>query len=76
MCIAALVFSYHSIPIEDIVSVDKYDYIYDKLSINMLFLEMTLLVFGLGVAVLTFFGYQSIKEAAIRKAVEKAKEKL
>ena len=38
----------------------------------MWFLEMILLVVGLAAAVLGFVGYQSIKEEAIKQAVEKA----
>lgn len=69
---AALLSLFHLIPVETIVSVNKIGYIYEKLSLHMWFLEMILLVVGLAAAVLGFVGYQSIKEEAIKQAVEKA----
>ena len=69
---AALLSLFHLIPVETIVSVNKIEYIYEKLSLHMWFLEMILLVVGLAAAVLGFVGYQSIKEEAIKQAVEKA----
>lgn len=72
--IAALLLFFYLIPIETIVSVDKVEYIYEKLSLHMWFLEVILLVAGLAAAVLAFVGYQSIKEEAVRKAVERAEQ--
>ena len=69
---AALLSLFHLIPVETIVSVNKIEYIYERLSLHMWFLEMILLVVGLAAAVLGFVGYQSIKEEAIKQAVEKA----
>lgn len=69
---AALLSLFHLIPVETIVSVNRIGYIYEKLSLHMWFLEMILLVVGLAAAVLGFVGYQSIKEEAIKQAVEKA----
>ena len=69
---AALLSLFHLIPVETIVSVNKIGYIYERLSLHMWFLEMILLVVGLAAAVLGFVGYQSIKEEAIKQAVEKA----
>ena len=69
---AALLSLFHLIPVETIVSINKIGYIYEKLSLHMWFLEMILLVVGLAAAVLGFVGYQSIKEEAIKQAVEKA----
>ena len=69
---AALLSLFHLIPVEAIVSVNKIGYIYERLSLHMWFLEMILLVVGLAAAVLGFVGYQSIKEEAIKQAVEKA----
>ena len=69
---AALLSLFHLIPVETIVSVNKIEYIYEKLSLHIWFLEMILLVVGLAAAVLGFVGYQSIKEEAIKQAVEKA----
>ena len=69
---AALLSLFHLIPVETIVSVNKIGYIYERLSLHIWFLEMILLVVGLAAAVLGFVGYQSIKEEAIKQAVEKA----
>ena len=69
---AALLSLFHLIPIENIVSVNKIGYIYERLSLHMWFLEMILFVVGLAAAVLGFVGYQSIKEEAIKQAVEKS----
>ena len=69
---AALLSLFHLIPVETIVSVNKIEYIYEKLSLHIWFLEMILLVVGLAAAVLGFVGYQSIKEEATKQAVEKA----
>ena len=72
--IAALLSLFHLIPIETIVSVNKVEYVYEKLSLHMWFLEMILLIAGLAAAVLGFVGYQSVKEEAIKQAVEKARQ--
>ena len=69
---AALLWIFHLIPVETIVPVNKIEHIYEKLSLHIWFLEMILLVVGLAAAVLGFVGYQSIKEEAIKQAVEKA----
>ena len=73
--IAALLSLFHLIPIETIVSVNKVEYVYEKLSLHMWFLEMILLIAGLAAAVLGFVGYQSVKEEAVKQAVEQAVEK-
>ena len=73
---AALLSLFHLIPVETIVSVNKIGYIYERLSLHMWFLEMILLVVGLAAAVLGFVGYQSIKEGAIKQAVEKARQEV
>lgn len=72
---AALLWIFHLIPVETIVSVDKVEYIYEKLSLHMWFLEMILLVVGLAAAVLGFVGYQSIKDEAVKKATNEAVKK-
>lgn len=72
--IAALLSLFHLIPIETIVSVNKVGYIYEKLSLHMWFLEMILLIAGLAAAVLGFVGYQSVKEEAVKQAVERARQ--
>ena len=69
---AALLSLFHLIPVETIVPVNKIGYIYERLSLHIWFLEMILLVVGLAAAVLGFVGYQSIKEEAIKQAIEKA----
>lgn len=40
----------------------------------MWFLEMILLIAGLAAAVLGFVGYQSVKEEAVKQAVERARQ--
>lgn len=70
--VAALLLFLIKIPKWDIISLDNVDYIYDKLSFHMFFLELILILVGIGAAVLAFFGYQSIKEEAVRQAVNQA----
>lgn len=70
--IAALLSLFYLVPIESMVSGNKIEYIYEKLSLHMWFLEMILLIAGLAAAVLGFVGYQSVKEEAVKQAVEKA----
>ncbi len=63
-----------SIPVKGIISIDDVDYIYDKLSFHMFFLEAILVIVGLAAAVLGIVGYQSIKDEAVSQAVSKAKD--
>ena len=70
---ALLLFAF-SIPVEEIISIDDVDYIYDKLSFHMFFLEAILVIIGLAAAVLGIVGYQSIKDEAVSQAVSKAKD--
>ena len=72
--ILALLLFVFSIPIKEIISVDDVDYIYDKLSFHMFFLEAILIIVGLAAAVLGIVGYQSIKDEAVSQAVGKAKD--
>ena len=72
--IAALLFFAFSIPVKEIISIDDVDYIYDKLSFHMFFLEAILVIVGLAAAVLGIVGYQSIKDEAVSQAVSKAKD--
>ncbi len=65
-----------SIPIKEILSIENVDYIYDKLSFHMFFLEAILVIVGLAAAVLGFIGYQSIKEEAVNQAVNQAKDEV
>lgn len=71
--IAALLSLFHLIPIETIVSVNKVEYIYEKLSLHMWFLEMILLIAGLAAAVLGFVGYQSVKERSSKAGSREGK---
>ena len=71
---AALLSLFHLIPVETIVSVNKVEYIYEKLSLHMWFLEVILLIAGLAATVLGFVGYQSVKEEAVKQAIEKARQ--
>lgn len=73
--IAALLLLSHLTTIEDIVLVDKDSYIYEKLSLHILLLEVLLVTAGLTLAILSFLGYKSIVEIATRRAVEVAVEK-
>ena len=73
--IVALLSLLHLIPIEEIFSGDKNEYIYERLSFNIWLLEMILLIVGLAAAVLAVIGYQSIKAEAIRRAVDEAVRK-
>ena len=66
--------SFFIIPAKEVISVNEVDYIYDKLSFHMFFLEAILVVAGVAAAVLSFIGYQSIKDEAVRQAVGKAKD--
>ena len=61
-----------SIPRKELLSIENVDYIYDKLSFHMFFLEAILVIVGLAAAVLGFIGYQSIKEEAVKQAVKQA----
>ena len=70
--IAALLSLFYLIPIETIVSVNKVEYIYEKLSLHMWFLEMILIIAGLATAVVGFIGYQSVKDEAVKQAVKQA----
>ena len=74
--IAALLLFAFSIPVKEIISIGDVDYIYDKLSFHMFFLEAILVVAGVAAAVLSFIGYQSIKDEAVRQAVGKAKDEV
>ena len=62
------------IPIKDIFSVDKNEYIYERLTFNIWLLQVILLIVGLAVAVLGIIGYRAIKEEAVRIAIKGAKE--
>ena len=74
--IAALLSLLYLIPIEVIVSVDKVGYIYEQLSLHMWFLEMILIIVGLAATIVGFVGYQSVKEEAVKQAVEKARQEV
>jgi len=71
--VALLLFALR-IPVEEIISIDDVDYIYDKLSFHMFFLEAILVIVGLVAAVLGIVGYQSIKDEAVSQAVSKGKD--
>lgn len=68
-CFFRLAFQY-----KEIISIDDVDYIYDKLSFHMFFLEAILVIVGLAAAVLGIVGYQPIKDEAVSQAVSKAKD--
>lgn len=70
----ALLLFVFAIPRKEILSLENVNYIYDKLSFHMFFLEAILVIVGLAAAVLGFIGYQSIKDEAVSQAVEKAKD--
>ena len=70
----ALLLFVFAIPRKEILSLENVNYIYDKLSFHMFFLEAILVIAGLAAAVLGFIGYQSIKDEAVSQAVEKAKD--
>lgn len=72
--IVAILLFFFRIPKTEIISLDNIDYIYDKLSFHMFFLELILVIAGLGAAFLGIVGYQSIKDEAVGRAVEKAKD--
>ena len=73
---AALLSLFYLIPIEAMVSANKIEYIYDRLSLHMWFLEMILLISGLTAAVLGFVGYQSVKEEAVKQAIVKTEQEV
>lgn len=72
--IGALFLYFYLVPIKDMVPGKEAGHIYERLYFQMWILEMVLLTIGVAAAVLGFIGYQSIKEEAVKRAVEEAKK--
>ena len=71
--IGALLLFFHLVPIKPMIPGKEMEYIYERLYFQIWILEMVLLTIGIAAAILGVIGYQSIKEEAVRRAVEEAK---